>query len=118
MHGGFFGLCGVFFGGGPAGGLVFLAGGNFCLGVAAGAAGFGLGGVKAPRGRLPTICAAYPCRTRLGGCTWVSGHKVYRTHDRPETPWWRSQAGDPWARSIQPWWAEEQRSTQGTTEEP
>ena len=35
-----------------------------------------------------------PCRTRLGGCTRVSGHKAYRTVDRPHTPWWRSRAGD------------------------
>ena len=35
-----------------------------------------------------------PCRTRLGGCTRVSGHKAYRTVDRPQTPQWRSRAGD------------------------
>ena len=35
-----------------------------------------------------------PCRTRLGGCTRVSGHKAYRTADRPQTPRWRSRAGD------------------------
>ena len=35
-----------------------------------------------------------PCRTRLGGCTRVSGHKAYRTVDRPQIPWWRSRAGD------------------------
>ena len=27
-----------------------------------------------------------PCRTRLGGRTRVSGHKAYRTVDRPRTP--------------------------------
>ena len=36
----------------------------------------------------------HPCRTRLGGCTRVSGHKAYRTVDRPQTPRWRSRAGD------------------------
>ena len=35
-----------------------------------------------------------PCRTRPGGCTRVSGHKAYRTADRPQTPRWRSRAGD------------------------
>ena len=35
-----------------------------------------------------------PCRTRLGGRTRVSGHKAYRTVDRPKTPRWRSRAGD------------------------
>ena len=35
-----------------------------------------------------------PCRTRLGGRTQVSGHKAYRTVDRPQTPRWRSRAGD------------------------
>ena len=35
-----------------------------------------------------------PCRTRLGGRTRVSGHKAYRTVDRPQTPRWRSRAGD------------------------
>ena len=35
-----------------------------------------------------------PCRTRLGGCTRVSGHKAYRTVDRPQTPRWGSRAGD------------------------
>ena len=35
-----------------------------------------------------------PCGTRLGGRTRVSGHKAYRTVDRPQTPRWRSRAGD------------------------
>ena len=35
-----------------------------------------------------------PCRTRLGGRTRVSGHKACRTVDRPQTPRWRSRAGD------------------------
>ena len=35
-----------------------------------------------------------PCRTRPGSCTRVSGHKAYRTVDRPQTPRWRSRAGD------------------------
>ena len=35
-----------------------------------------------------------PCGTRLGGRTRVSGHKAYRTVDRPHTPRWRSRAGD------------------------
>ena len=35
-----------------------------------------------------------PCRTRLGGRTRVSGHKACRTVDRPQTPQWRSRAGD------------------------
>ena len=54
----------------------------------------GLGWVKASPGRLPTVRAALPCRTRPGGCTRVSGHKAYRTADRPQTPRWRSRAGD------------------------
>ena len=35
-----------------------------------------------------------PCRTRLGGCTRVSGHKAYRTINRPQTPRWLSRARD------------------------
>ena len=35
-----------------------------------------------------------PCRTRLGSYTRVSGHKAYWTVDRPQTPRWRSRAGD------------------------
>ena len=35
-----------------------------------------------------------PCRTRLGGCTRVSGHKAHRTVDRPQTTRWRLRAGD------------------------
>ena len=35
-----------------------------------------------------------PCGTRLGGRTRVSSHKAYRTVDRPQTPRWRSRAGD------------------------
>ena len=35
-----------------------------------------------------------PCGTRLGGRTRVSGNKAYRTVDRPQTPRWRSRAGD------------------------
>ena len=34
------------------------------------------------------------CGTRLGGRTRVSGHKAYQTVDRPQTPQWRSRAGD------------------------
>ena len=35
-----------------------------------------------------------PCRTRLRSYTQVSGHKAYRTVDHPQTPRWRSRAGD------------------------
>ena len=35
-----------------------------------------------------------PCGTQLGGRTRVSGHKAYRTLDRPQTPRSRSRAGD------------------------
>ena len=36
----------------------------------------------------------FPCGTRLGSRTRVSGYKAYRTIDRPQTPRWRSLAGD------------------------
>ena len=50
-------------------------------------------------GSRPHVVATYgpcrlPCGTRLGGRTRVSGHKAYRTVDRPQTPRWRSRAGD------------------------
>ena len=35
-----------------------------------------------------------PCGTRLGGRTWVSSHKAYRTVDHPQTPRWHSRVGD------------------------
>ena len=56
----------------------------------------GGGGVGLGEGltRSPTHSRRLPCRTRLGGCTRVSGHKAYRTADRPQTPRWPSGAGD------------------------
>ena len=62
-----------------------------------GGAGSGLGWVGLGQGLAwsPTHGpCSLPCRTRLSGCTQVSGHKAYRTVDRPQTPRWRSQAGD------------------------
>ena len=76
-------------GGQPLGGGRSRGGG----GVAAGGGGWvggGQGLAWSPTHGPPRL----PCRTRLGGCTRVSGHKAYQTVDRPQTPRWRSRAGD------------------------
>ena len=70
-----------------------VPGSGFCLatlGVGLGWVGLGQGLAWSPTHGPRRL----PCRTRLGGRTRVSGHKAYRTVDRPQTPRWRSRAGD------------------------
>ena len=57
---------------------------------AAAMARVGLGWV----GSRPRLPRRLRCGTQVGGRTRVSGHKAYRTVDRPRTPWWHSRAGD------------------------
>ena len=62
-----------------------------CIGsVGLGWVGLGQGLTWSPTRGLHRL----PCTTRLGGRTRVSGHKAYRSVDHPQTPQWRSRAGD------------------------
>ena len=62
----------------------------YCLRTGGGWVGLGQGLAWSPTHGPRRL----PCGTRLGGRTRVSGHKAYRTVDRPQTPRWRSRAGD------------------------
>ena len=56
--------------------------------------GGGLGWVKASPGRLPTVRAAFPARpdwAAVPGCPVTRPTALFTA---PQTPWWRSRAGD------------------------